>query len=1117
MPGFPSLIDLGLLGSNGFVVRGAVITDNVGFSVASAGDVNGDGYDDFLFGSPSSTAGVSGAGSTWVVFGKASGFGTVFLGSLTPADGFRIDGEAQGDAAGYSVASAGDVNGDGYDDIIIGAEDVGTNSIGAAYVVFGKASGFGNVSLATLTPADGFEIGGTGQIGRLGHSVSSAGDINNDGFDDIIVGAPDGNTNNTGTAYVIFGKATGFGPLNVTTLTPVDGFSIVGAATAERAGISVSSAGDINNDGYADIIVGAYAADVGGTNRGAAYVLFGKAAGFGNVNLAALAPADGFRIQGAANGAEAGTAVSSAGDFNGDGFDDLLVGAPRQTEPGATSAGDTYLIFGKASGFGSIDLATLAPADGFKLANNHQFDFAGSALGAGDVNGDGYDDVIIGANGTDGSGNDAGGAFVVFGKASGFGTVDLASMTASEGFRIIGDNGGDLAGISVSAGGDLNNDGYDDIIVGAPGALGSDEGAGYVIFGRSTAGIPTLDNGATDARFTTSYTEGDPPVPIVAGGFTLTSSVPIGSMTIAGGSALTLAGPIPAGIVASGAGTPTLILSGSASAADYATALSMVRVSVGGDNITTGTSSGVTITVDTGIGAQLIGVTTLALTGVDDAPVAVNDSFGLQENAVSRTGNVFSNNAQGADVDADGGPKTVTAVNGSPANVGTQIILPSGAILTLQANGSFVYEPNHAFDATPAPGSGATNQPAQDSFTYTLNGGSTATVTMTINGVDSEDFLIGPAGPSGMAGGNFNDIYLLDHPDDDVVELAAGGLRDVIYAQTNYKLDPNVFVEVLSAANQADTAPLELVGNEVGQEIYGNAGDNFLEGGGGTDYLIGLGGNDRYFVAGPGDHVIENAGGGARDVSYTPGEHTMAAGLDLDVLSSSNQAGTGAQTLIGNALAQEIYGNAGANFIEGGGGADYMAGFGGNDVYVVDSADDYVAEAAGGGRDVVYAKVSYALGAGQEIEILSSLSQAGTAAQNLTGNALAQEIYGNAGANVLNGGAGADYLMGFGGADTFAFTTALGGGNVDQIADFVSGTDKIALDDAVFTGLTPGALPATAFVAGTAGGDADDRIIYNSATGQILFDADGTGAGAAVLFATVQAGTVLAASDFTVI
>src|SRR6185503_17271767 len=135
-----------------------------------------------------------------------------------------------------------------------------------------------------------------------------------------------------------------------------------------------------------------------------------------------------------------------------------------------------------------------------------------------------------------------------------------------------------------------------------------------------------------------------------------------------------------------------------------------------------------------------------------------------------------------------------------------------------------------------------------------------------------------------------------------------------------------------------------------------------------------------------------------------------------------------------------------------------------------------------------------------------------TTAIDLTGNELANEMYGNAGANVLNGGGGADYMLGFGGADTFAFTTALGGGNVDQIGDFLAGTDKIALDDAIF-----GALGAGAFAFGAQAQDADDRIVYNSATGQLFFDADGNGAGAAILFATLEGHPLLAASDFTLI
>jgi len=1120
MPGYRSLLDLSSLGDFGFVLRGQNPGDLAGYSLASAGDINNDGFDDFIVGALN--AGSNEQGVAYVIFGKAAAFGTVFLfPTLAPPDGFLIEGEANNDDAGSSVASAGDVNNDGYDDIIIGAERYGTGDPGAAYVIFGKASGFGAISLASLALADGYKI--TGASGFFGHSVASAGDINNDGYDDIIVGESQG-ASTKGVSYVIFGKASGFANLSAATLSAADGFTITGAATGDGAGVRVSSAGDVNNDGYDDILIGANSHDSGASGAGAAYVIFGKAAGFTNINLASLSAADGFRIDGAAQNDNLGISASSAGDFNNDGYDDILIGANFANGGGAADSGAAYLIFGKASGFSNIDLETLAPADGFSIPGFFRFDNLGADVrAAGDINGDGFGDLIVGAPGTDADGNDAGIAYVLFGHASNFGTVDLTRLTASEGFRIQGDNAGDQLGRVVNAAGDINNDGYDDIMVSSAGAGASGEGRAYVIYGRSSAGTPAVDNGATDTDFATSYTEDQAPVPIVADGAVVISSAQINSMTITGGGGtMTLAGPVPAGITATGAGTGTLILSGAASNADYATALSLVRFAVVGDNPTssgTVTSRTVAITIDAGVGAQVAGYTTVAVTAIDDPAVARNDSFLLVENTSSVNGNVFANNGEGGDFDPDnGGPGslTVTQVNGSAGNVGNSFFLPSGAILRVNANGTFTYEPNHAFDSTPSSDSGATNQPAHDSFTYTLAGGSTATVTMTILGLDSADFLVGPAGPNTLTGGNGNDTYLLDDANDLVVETAAGGARDVVYTPVSYTLREGVYVEVLSAASLSGTAPLVLVGNELGQEIYGNAGDNFLQGGGGTDYLIGLGGNDTYFVAGPGDNVVESAGGGT-DIIYTPGNYTMIGGLEIELLASSNQAGTSAQTLIGNGFNQTIYGNAGANFIEGGGGTDTLVGLGGNDVYVVDSAGDYVGESAGGGTDVVYAKASYTLSAGQEIEILSTASQSDTASIDLTGNNLANSLYGNAGANILNGGGGADYMLGFGGADTFAFTTALGGGNVDQLGDFFAADDTIALDDAVFAGLAPGALPASAFVAGSAAGDADDRIIYDSATGQLFFDADGNGAGAAILFATVQPGTALNASDFTVI
>jgi Ca2+-binding RTX toxin-like protein len=136
---------------------------------------------------------------------------------------------------------------------------------------------------------------------------------------------------------------------------------------------------------------------------------------------------------------------------------------------------------------------------------------------------------------------------------------------------------------------------------------------------------------------------------------------------------------------------------------------------------------------------------------------------------------------------------------------------------------------------------------------------------------------------------------------------------------------------------------------------------------------------------------------------------------------------------------------------------------------------------------------------------------------NLTGNELANAIFGNSGANILNGGAGADYLQGLGGADSFAFTTALGGDNVDTIGDFTTGSDRILLDHAIFDQLVPGALNSTLFHVGTEATDEDQRIIYDDATGNLYYDADGIGGTAQVLFATLNGGVPLAASDFTVI
>ncbi len=386
----------------------------------------------------------------------------------------------------------------------------------------------------------------------------------------------------------------------------------------------------------------------------------------------------------------------------------------------------------------------------------------------------------------------------------------------------------------------------------------------------------------------------------------------------------------------------------------------------------------------------------------------------------------------------------------------------------------------------------------------------------TLTGNAVANVLNGGVGVDVMTGGGGNDIYVADSLTDQEIEVAGQG-SDIVYALADHALTAGSSIERLSSIDWSQTTALNLTGNDIANLIEGNAGANIINGGGGADTMIGFGGNDAYVADHSGDVVIEVAGQGS-DVVYALVDYTLGEGTSVERLSSIDWTQTGALNLTGSSVGNLIEGNAGVNVLNGAGGADTLVGFGGNDIYVVDNAGDLVIESAGGGSDTVYALANFTLNAGSSVERISSIDWSQTGALNLGGNELANTLEGNAGANVLDGGGGNDVLVGFGGADSFAFTSALGAGNVDLIADFQGGTDKIQLDDAVFTGIGGlGALNANAFHTGSAAHDADDRIIYNSATGQLFFDADGNGAGAAVLFATLQNAPAISASDFAVI
>ena len=500
-------------GSNGFILNGIDANDQSGFSVSSAGDVNGDGYDDLIIGANGGDPnGDSNAGETYIVYGGANAPGTdgvLDLGALNGSNGFTLNGIDAGDGSGRSISSAGDVNGDGYDDLIIGAnggDPNGDSDAGETYVVYGGANapGTGGVlDLGALDGSNGFTLTGIDAGDFSGISVSSAGDVNSDGYDDLIIGArgadPDGDSQ-VGEAYVVYGGANAPGTGGVLDLGALDGsngFTLTGIDAYDRSGRSVSSAGDVNGDGYDDLIIGAYRAD---SQTGETYVIYGGASApgtEGRFNLSTLNGSNGFILTGMDVFDQSGISVSSAGDVNGDGYDDLIIGARYADPNGDNRAGETYVVYGGANAPGTggrFNLSTLDGTNGFILNGIDRNDYSGwSVSAAGDVNGDGYDDLIIGARYADPNGDSAAGeTYVIYGGASAPGTdgvLDLEALNGSNGFTLTGIDPFDDSGISVSSAGDVNGDGYDDLIIGAFRADpngDSEAGETYIVYGGAT-------------------------------------------------------------------------------------------------------------------------------------------------------------------------------------------------------------------------------------------------------------------------------------------------------------------------------------------------------------------------------------------------------------------------------------------------------------------------------------------------------------------------------------------------------------------------------------------------------------------------------------------------------
>ena len=469
-----------------------------GYSVSTAGDVNGDGYSDVIVGAPGFSSGESFEGRAFLYLGSATG--------LSPSPSWTAESNKANGEFGISVATAGDVNSDGYSDVIVGAYTYsnGQSDEGRAYLYLGAASG--------LSPSPSWTAEGNQETAYFGCSVSTAGDVNGDGYSDVIVGAHyyDNGETNEGAAFLYLGCPSG--------LSASPSWTAEGDQANAYFGFSVATAGDVNGDGYGDIIVGAYFYDNGETDEGRAFVYLGSPSGlstspswmaesnqagskfgysvatagdvngdgYGDVIVGAIGYTNGESIEGGAflyMGSASGLAVSpswtgesnqpggafgwsvgTAGDVNGDGFSDILIGAPYYTNGTITAGGRAYLYLGGSSG--------LSTSQGWNASGEDWDNYFGYTVSsAGDVNGDGYSDVVVGALGYDGS---RGKAYLFPGSATG--------LSTSVSWSKVGEAAGDYFGASVASAGDVNGDGYSDVLIGAYG-YSSSTGRTYLYSG----------------------------------------------------------------------------------------------------------------------------------------------------------------------------------------------------------------------------------------------------------------------------------------------------------------------------------------------------------------------------------------------------------------------------------------------------------------------------------------------------------------------------------------------------------------------------------------------------------------------------------------------------------
>ncbi len=366
--------------------EGDLSGDEVGYSLGTAGDVNDDGYDDVIVGAAQDTISIDREGAAYVFYGSPAGLST--LPDLTMAGGQK------GSRFGAAVGSAGDVNGDDYDDVIVGAygykEDAG--QVGAVFVFLGSETGLSSTPDWTLV--------GDQKDSHLGAAVSTAGDVNDDGYSDVIIGErwySDGLLDNAGRVLVFYGSDSGLGA--------DPDWSATGDGSGAGFGSSVGTAGDVNNDGYDDVIVGAPYCQNGGTVQGAAFVYYGSDSG--------LVTNPHWAVYGQQADSSFGASVGTAGHVNDDDYADIIIGAPLFDQSQADD-GAVFVYYGASSGPGTTH-------NWMAHSDQAGSGFGVSVGEAGDVDYDGFADVIVGAHLYTRDQNKEGAAFIFYGSTTGIG------------------------------------------------------------------------------------------------------------------------------------------------------------------------------------------------------------------------------------------------------------------------------------------------------------------------------------------------------------------------------------------------------------------------------------------------------------------------------------------------------------------------------------------------------------------------------------------------------------------------------------------------------------------------------------------------------------------------